>query len=158
MIYIIEGPDGAGKTTLAKQIKEASPGSQILHFGAPETDEDAERYWQIYFQALKEHAGETIILDRSWYSDMVYGPIMRNRLEMTPQHKEMLELTVRALGGGIVIYCTGSQQRLWARCRARGETYIPDSNVHKEICKAYDRVMKTVQWLPVVCYDTTVKR
>lgn len=157
MIYIIEGPDGAGKTTLAEQIKEANPGSKILHFGAPATLEEAENYWMVYLAVLKAHAGETVILDRSWYSDMVYGPIMRAREDMSIEHKEILEMTVRALGGGIVIYCTGVQKQLWSRCIARGENYIPNIDVHKSICSAYDDVMKGVKWLPVVRYNTTAK-
>lgn len=155
MYYIIDGPDGAGKSTLARQIQEANPGSIILHFGTPATEEEANNYWLTYFNALKDYADKVVIFDRSWYSDMVYGPVMRNRCEMSPEHAEMLEMTVRSLGGGIVIYCTGVQSKLWSRCVRRGETYIPDSAVHKRICEAYDSVMRDITWLPVIRYNTT---
>lgn len=155
MIYIIDGPDGAGKSTLAQQIHAASPGSEIKHFGAPATPEEAENYWQVYMAALYNAQDHTIIFDRSWYSDMVYGPIMRNREEMTQMHKECLEHAVRSMGGGLVIYCTGVHRKLWSRCVQRGETYIPNADVHNDICKKYNDVMHSIKLLPVVVYNTT---
>lgn len=157
MIYIIEGPDGAGKTTLAEKLHKSNPGSLILHFGTPANEEEAKNYWKVYLNTLECHEGETLILDRSWYSDMVYGPVMRHRNEMTSEHKHILELAVLALGGGVVIYCTGAQRTLWSRCTARGESYIANSDQHKEICNKYNEVMHSVDRLPVIYYNTTMK-
>lgn len=156
MIYIIDGPDGAGKTTLAQQIKAASPGSEIMHFGTPATPEEAANYWQVYLAAIEKAAdGHTIIFDRSWYSDLVYGPVMRGKQEMTEQHKDCLEHAVRSSGGGLVIYCTGVQRKLWSRCLQRGETYIKNGDQHKAICQKYDEVMRNIKRLPLVVYNTT---
>lgn len=157
MIYIIDGPDGAGKSTLAKRIHEASPGSEILHFGAPQTEEEANNYWQVYMNALNKAADHTIIFDRSWYSDMVYGPVMRGKEEMTDMHRQCLEHAVRSLGGGLVIYCTGVQRKLWSRCLQRGETYIKNGDQHKAICQKYDEVMHSITRLPIIVYNTTAE-
>lgn len=155
MIYIIEGPDGAGKTTLARSIKYASPGSSILHFEAPLTDKEADDYWLKYLEAIQCVNGNTLIFDRSWYSDMVYGPVIRNRVEMTEVHKQCLEHAVRSCGGGLVIYCTGVQRKLWTRCLQRGETFIKNADQHKAICNKYDEVMHSIELLPLVVYNTT---
>lgn len=155
MIYIIDGPDGAGKSTLAQQIHLASPGSEILHFGAPQTKEEANNYWQVYLNALNKATDHTLIFDRSWYSDMVYGPIMRGRQELTDPHRQCLEHAVRSLGGGLVIYCTGVQRKLWSRCLQRGETYIKNGDQHKAICQMYDAVMHSIKRLPLVVFNTT---
>lgn len=156
MIYIVEGPDGAGKSTLAQQIKAASPGSEILHFGAPKNSVEADNYWKDYMYGIEKAAdGRTIIFDRSWYSDRVYGPVMRNREEMTLSHLTALEHAVRSCGGGLVIYCTGVQRKLWSRCLQRGETYIKNADQHKAICQKYDEVMHQIKRLPLVVYNTT---
>ena len=125
MIYIIEGPDGAGKTTLVEQICKSNYNAVVKHFGAPQTPEEADNYYKVYVEAINaKRDDEVLIFDRSWYSDMVYGPVMRNRHEMTQEHADMLSAMVVARGGGIIIYCTAPIKVLWARCQRRGETYL----------------------------------
>lgn len=156
MIFIIEGPDGAGKTTLVNQLKQALPQAKVEHFGAPETDDDAFNYWQKYAWAIKDvQPGETVIFDRSWYSDLVYGPIMRDRQEMSQAHADMLSAMVVASGGGIIIYCNAPVKVLWSRCKARGETYITSQELLGRIAVLYGTVMsKYVSYLPVIPYNT----
>jgi len=156
--YIAEGPDGAGKTTLIEQLTAAHPGCHVQHFGKPESAEEAENYWKTYLRFIKRYEEkETVIFDRCWYSDMVYGPVMRNTQEMTNEKMEILELAVKACGGGIIIYCTGKLEVLWKRCMYRGENYITNKDMLKAICAKYDEVMNLPKYIPVVRYDTTVK-
>lgn len=158
MIYIIEGPDGAGKTTLVEQIRKSNYNAVVKHFGAPQTPEEADNYYKVYAEAINAKSDdEVLIFDRSWYSDMVYGPVMRGRLEMTQAHADMLSAMVVASGGGIVIYCTAPIKILWARCTRRGEAYITTREKLADIAKGYAEVMKNnVRFLPVVRYDTSV--
>lgn len=157
MIIIIEGPDGAGKTMLAYKLLDAIPGSELRHFGAPTTVEEAYNYYKVYARLLAEHnKNKTIILDRCWYSDMVYGPVMRGTQEMTQEHADMLAGMVVASGGGMIIYCTAKPQTLWSRCKQRGETYIDSYDKLTAIHDRYAEVMQLcVRYLPVVRYDTT---
>ena len=41
MVIIIEGPDGAGKTTLAEQLSRQT-GYTIVHMSQPKTEEEKE--------------------------------------------------------------------------------------------------------------------
>lgn len=159
MIYIIEGPDGAGKTTLVEQIKKSHMNAKVLHFGAPQTPEEADNYYKVYAAAINAmRDDEVLIFDRSWYSDMVYGPVMRNRQEMTQEHADMLSAMVVARGGGIIIYCTAPIKVLWARCQRRGETYLQNQAQLQAISVGYSRVMaENVRFLPVVRYDTAAR-
>ena len=52
MIIIVEGPDGAGKTTIIKQLMESHPGSFYRHFSNPKTEEEADNYWKVYAEAV----------------------------------------------------------------------------------------------------------
>lgn len=159
MIILLEGPDGSGKSTLAQRIAVGCRNAHIEHFGVPKTDEEAYNYYKVYMAAIQRHEpGEIVVLDRSWYSDMVYGPVMRGRDEMTQEHADMLAAACVAHGGGLVIYCTAPVKVLWARCKKRGESYIASEDKLWAIDNQYKIVMSTaVKYLPVVRYDTAAR-
>ena len=158
MFIIVEGPDGAGKSTLIDQLLKSYPGSVFMHFGKPETDEDAFNYWKVYAEAIESAKPERVtILDRSWYSDLVYGPIFRGRCEMDLAHVKLLESYVLTHGGGMVIYCTAPLRTLWSRCCKRGETYVTSKELLAKVSEAYDGVMGGICELPVVRFDTNAK-
>lgn len=159
MIVIVEGPDGAGKTTLIEQLKQGSRNAVYHHFGAPASDEEAFDYYKTYAAAINSCTPDVLnIFDRSWYSDMVYGPVMRGRLEMSREHADMLAAMVVANGGGMVIYCTAPLKVLWSRCRTRGEEYVTKYEQLKDIAERYADVMRNcVRYLPVVRYDTSAR-
>lgn len=159
MIIIVEGPDGAGKTTLIDKLLKSSCGAVYHHFGAPASAEEAANYYQVYADTIKACTPDALhVFDRSWYSDMVYGPVMRGKCEMTQTHADMLAAMCIAHGGAMIIYCTAPVSTLWQRCKARGETYITDVAKLAEIAKLYPTVMReNVSYLPVVRYDTSVR-
>lgn len=155
MIIIVEGPDGAGKSTLIDKLLKSYPGSSYQHFSNPKTDEEAWNYWKVYAEAIEAtDPTKVTIFDRSWYSDVVYGPIFRNRLEMDPLHVKMLEALVQTHGGGHVIYCTAPVNVLWSRCQKRGEKYVLSKDKLAEVANSYVNVMATQCGLPVVKFDT----
>lgn len=81
MIVILEGPDGAGKTTLAnelvKRYSDAESSALYLH------SRHHKNQW-LYDVALARRAitahscGRTVIVDRCWIGDNIYGRIYRN--------------------------------------------------------------------------------
>lgn len=158
MIILLEGPDGAGKTTLADQITAAAMKVRRWHFGAPANDAEAFDYYKAYAVAIRECEPDAInIFDRSWYSDMVYGPVIRNRLEMTREHADMLSAMCVANSGGMVIYCTAPLKTLWSRCRAKGEDQVTSYEMLSAVADKYNKVMHEVAYLPVIRYDTAVR-
>lgn len=159
MIIIVEGPDGAGKTTTINALLKSHPGSTTRHFSNPKSDEEAYDYYKVYAQAIKEADPEKVtIFDRSWYSDLVYGPVIRNRQEMSNLHAEMLEaLVISNGGGGFVIYCTAPLSVLWSRCKKRGETYIQNIEQLGKISDGYKKVLSSKCSLPVIRFDTAAR-
>ena len=95
-LYIIEGPDNSGKSTLADGIREfylsqgvSSDKILVDHFGVPEgkTNEDrakaADESYIEYVKSIKlwkkHQTYDVVILDRAWYGEYVYGPKYRDR-------------------------------------------------------------------------------
>lgn len=150
MIIIIEGPDGSGKSTLAEQLHRQT-GYTVLHRTQPKTEEDKHRMMDEYIQVMK--AGKNIIMDRSWYSEMVYGPVMRDASVITyPQMYELEKLAAKY--GAIIIHCTAPEATLWKRCLRRGEDYITNREAFHQICQGFNQLMHAVPHLiPVVTYE-----
>ena len=151
MIIIIEGIDGAGKTMLANKLRDQT-GYMILH-RSHKTDADPNRVFDEYMQVIE--SGKNCIMDRAWYSEMVYGPVMRDASLINYPQMYALEKAL-AKRGAIVIHCTGSLKSLWKRCMERGEDYLVDPDKYRDIYNGYETLMNEVPHLvPVVQYEYT---
>lgn len=150
MIIIIEGPDGAGKTMLANKLADQT-GYALIHRTQPKNDEDKKRMMDEYLDVI--NSGKNCIFDRSWYSEMVYGPIMRDASVIT--YPQMYELELKlAKRGALIIYCTASKSALWKRCTSRGEDYITTFETFENICDGFEQLMLHVPHVvPVVTYE-----
>lgn len=150
MIIILEGPDGSGKSTLASKL-QAQTGYMLLHRSQPKSEEEKVKMMDEYLHVIK--SGKNCIFDRAWYSEMVYGPVMRDASVIDYPQMYALEKAL-AKCGAIVVYCTAPTNVLWKRCTTRGEDYIVDANTFKQICDGYQSLMYEVPHLvPVVTYE-----
>ena len=148
MIIIIEGPDGSGKTTLAG-ILSRQTGFPVVHRTQPKSEEEKAKMMDGYVDAIKK--GKNIIFDRCWYSEMAYGPIMRDKSVISyPEMYELEQLLTKR--GALIIYCTDKPETLWYRCSKRGEDYITDYGTFVSICKEFDKIMSVPHRIPVVRY------
>lgn len=154
MIIIIEGPDGSGKTTLANKIHDQT-GYTIYHMDKPKTEEDKLLMLGEYLQFIRTN--KNAILDRGWYSEIVYGTVMRDTPAIS--YPKMYELERKAANGGgaMLIYCTGSKTELWKRCSSRGEDYVKSKEDFDNICDLYDGVMGMPHYIPKVEYRVDVR-
>jgi thymidylate kinase len=150
MILILEGADCSGKSTLAEQIHKQT-GYKQLHRTQPKTEEDKKCMMDEYLQVIK--ANKNCILDRSWYSEMVYGPVMRDASVISyPQMYELERMLTK--NGALLIYCTAPEPTLWKRCLRRGEEYITKPDDFHNICKGFDELMYDVpHFIPVLTYE-----
>ena len=153
MIIIIEGPDGSGKTKLAKQL-QTQTGYELKHRSKPKTDEERLNMLQHYMEDIK--IGKNMIWDRGFYSEMVYGKVMRDKSYISLEEMKQLEAEL-AKTGGIIIHCTDDILKLWSRCTSRGEDYIKDVDVLEAIRDEFEKLFnKQSHLIPVVNYKINV--
>ena len=150
MILIIEGPDGSGKTTLANKISQQTSWP-IIHRTQPKSDDEKKTMMDSYLEVIS--SGRNCIFDRSWYSEMVYGPIMRDTSVISYAQMFTLERKL-SKRGAMLIHCTGPSDILWKRCQARGENYIVDRQTYTRIYSGFGELMYDVPHIiPVVTYE-----
>jgi hypothetical protein len=98
---IVEGPDGAGKTTLIEELVKGKRRAEIVHHGAYLGETTiAHRYLEPMVEALK-YPERLTVFDRSWLAEPIYGKVMRagvNRISVA-EHRVLSRV---ALGLGAV--------------------------------------------------------
>lgn len=100
---IVEGPDGAGKTTLIKEIVERYGGRV-----EPIAGFKNQGYWTDYDQWLDYHLAQenppVSVHDRFFYSELVYAKALRGgKLALTPQRVANVKAHLR--DHAFLIYC-----------------------------------------------------
>ena len=134
MWLILEGVDGAGKTTLANTLKSSivDEPAVIHHLGPPESPDTAvaECVDGIDDVLLTTN----LISDRHHWGCAVYGPIFRPGADrdgygdMGRAGWRYVDMFV-ASRGGIVIYCYEPLETIRERLRDRGDDYIEEHHV-----------------------------
>ena len=104
-MIILEGPDGSGKTTLAKEISLRLK-LPIIHSGGKPKDEY--EAWSRHKETLRSiHERRIVIMDRViCISDYVYGRVLRGGSSMGPGHHQELAEVMRLP----IIYCRPPDQ------------------------------------------------
>lgn len=75
-IYILEGPDGSGKTTLAERMVELL-GARYIHLGHRFVDNMFEYHTAAIEIALRESMSRPVVIDRWWPSEIIYSSVFR---------------------------------------------------------------------------------
>ncbi|HEY1645456.1 MAG TPA: hypothetical protein VGF75_03655 [Candidatus Saccharimonadales bacterium] len=74
-VIILEGPDGGGKTTLARELEEE--GWMYKHEGPPPPGRNQiDYYLRVLDDSLRQK--ENVVHDRLWLGERIYGRISRN--------------------------------------------------------------------------------
>lgn len=118
---IIEGPDGAGKTTLAKQLAFLT-GKAYHHEGPPPQGVDV---FQHYMSLLVRN--EPTVFDRLFEGENVYGPILRGATRLSAEETRLLR-SHAGVHARTVFVNPGFSDCLanWGRRAARGGELIAD--------------------------------
>ena len=140
-LVIVEGPDGAGKSTLIQNLV-ALGGFVSAHTGGPPRDkQDLEDKLAKVTASLDAAGSDTLVLDRHpAVSDPIYSKVTGSRSFATPGE---LGEQVEALNP-VFVYCRGSADSMRANISKSPKVHKPQEHLlkviqkHGEIVKLYD--------------------
>ncbi len=147
-VVVLEGCDGTGKTTLATTLADRHD-YLVVHSGrTPDSVDLAARYRMILATPGK------VVLDRSFISELVYGPLDHGRSRLTITAAISLAQLVAARGG-VLVHLTGSPAAILSRLQARDGS-VPGGERIRIIIDTYNNAFaKLGRTAPVVTTDTT---
>lgn len=153
-LTIFEGPDGSGKTTLAKKFAEDT-NALYVHFEAHENVEDIHKFFIEAMQpALLGY--QDVVFDRCWHSGPIYDAFHRNLLpEEQRMSKEVLTLLDRAAAHceAVTVICLPSEEICIHNWQNRIGAEMVKSQINmRGIYHAYYRLDEATT-LPCISWD-----
>jgi len=113
-MIVLEGPDGAGKSTLAAILKEITGYSLVSNSYKDPCD---------FLWFSKQLERKDTIFDRTFISEVVYSKAMNKEIRL--KEKEIYLLQRQLIKRkAVVLYCTNQNSLLKDRAFERGEGYV----------------------------------
>jgi hypothetical protein len=121
----------------------------VIHSGrTPDGTDITSRYRDILARPGR------IVLDRSFISELVYGPLFHGRSRLSPPDAVSLAVTA-ASRGGVLVHLTGAPDAIVTRLKARDGT-APEPGTISAIINAYRAAFALLEdTAPVLVADTT---
>lgn len=124
-MFILEGCDGTGKTTLAQSICSLT-GAVYLHEGPPPRGQSAYQYYLKKAYEIPLNA----VLDRYHLGQVVYPPVMSGGTEQGLERWQQQHIErVLMARGAVLIHCSSDQASIEHVFNERGEDYVSHSQI-----------------------------
>jgi deoxyadenosine/deoxycytidine kinase len=141
-MIIIEGPDGAGKTTLVQWIKK-EPGLTVMKPYYPKVNQ-----LSYYLRTPAYYAG--YFLERYYLSELAYPQFKPDRVVMEPWKQFQIEAALMPFGP-VIFYLRPSKETIIKNIKSRGDDYVDEHDVDKML-EVYDGLIER-SFIPHVKYD-----
>lgn len=142
MLIIIEGPDGAGKTTLAREFEKL--GFNYVHNGAPRPDEDL---FETYTQQILKVGLQDTVFDRLHLGEIVYGTVVRRKSLLTIEQIRLLNRLIYSRGA-CTFFCLPKFDTILTNWGARQEReYVKAPTQLEQIYNLYKTLLPEYEGL-----------
>jgi hypothetical protein len=147
-VIVLDGCDGTGKTTIAEAMRAQHDYTVIHSSRTPDGTDIVGRYRDILARPGR------IVLDRSFISELVYGPLFHGRSRLS--HPDAVSLAAAtASRGGVLVHLTGTPAAIITRLKSRDGT-VPEAAIISAIIDAYGAAFALLEdTAPVLVTDTT---
>lgn len=140
---ILEGPDGAGKTTLARTLVDLAIDKKQTVMYAHEGLPPVGNLYAHYAHRLRTIGDARLVADRLALGEMVYGSMLRGASRITPDHMADL-LSEGADVGALTIVCLPPLETCLAAWeRRRADELLASRTAMTDSWVAYDRLATT---------------
>jgi thymidylate kinase len=143
-VVILEGPDGSGKTALARALTaDGAPFAsvELRHTSQPKHPMGA--YWE-YLDEVARMArcdlwpDSLVVYDRFHVGELVYGPVMRDGCDMTMADLATLESMLDQMHVvRVLLHAPGDV--ILRRAYERGEDFVSETQL-AEVVRRYDQL------------------
>jgi len=150
-MLIIEGIDGVGKTTLSNQLE--NDGFIKYHFDYDEeTDDLFEKYNNVLLKNINDL--NKMVFDRSFISEMVYGPVLRGKSRLSEDEFKNLLISYHEQGCKIV-FMTASKETLLSRREDDSNDLLIINEYYEQQNDQYRKVMELSKtYIEMIMLDT----
>jgi hypothetical protein len=122
MLIVLEGVDGAGKTTLTDRLLSSLPNeTKRLHSGPLKGDALKEYVWRL--RDYRPDSTQNLICDRWHVGELVYGPLYRGSSKLTKAMQTYVEMYLDKLGAYKLVV-TADLSTISQRLGVRGEDFL----------------------------------
>lgn len=140
--FIVEGVDGAGKSTFVQKIIEQlvkrDPGAEVVVRHHSQLKQSPLVEYEKEYDWYRPGSGKHIISDRWAWGEDVYGPLYRGESKLTGPARLHIEKYAQSRGATVALL-THDPHTLRLRFAQRGEDYLKDSDVERVIA-GFDNV------------------
>lgn len=136
-MIILEGPDNTGKSTLKNRLMKVFPLKDMGHSGGPPNT--VEEWEDRMYRLLLNNTGKetrSFIVDRFFYSEIVYGKVLRGGTIVPQDNMDRLEDLLME-HDPMIIYCRRPVHRIKETLSERDQLEGVNENISR-ICRAYD--------------------
>lgn len=144
-LVILEGPDGAGKTTLARAFERV--GFKYVHLGPLKHVKQglARFYLEAMLPALQGY--QPVVLDRSWFSEPIYAEVFREgKTRLCPEDAQMLNRVARRSLAALVLCLPPKEVCLQNFKKRKGEEYLDTETQLAEVWQLYEKQACPLPW------------
>ncbi len=145
-VFIVEGCDLSGKSTLTNALIKEFPGIMMKITARPQSKDRGQiitlkKYYHSVLDYINRfYQSKTIVLDRFFPSEMVYSKVKRGYEGFADEDYKDMEKVLNHRNH-ILIYCDPGKETIFERLKARGDDYINESDI-SALLDRYEKFFK----------------
>jgi len=157
LIVVLEGPDFAGKSTIANRLVSRFGGEVRWVGQPPQASEVLDFYLDMIHEAASQ--GTLTVFDRMHVSELVYGPLFRGVSRLPIHEADQIETELETCGA-IKVHVDAPDSVLTERLRGpRGDQMVQSEDRLLDVAHAYRSLLSgenaPLRWL-VMSYEDLV--